>query len=49
MPISIKNRAIMSKTQETSELKHIFMQLGFSLNGTVDRSPAVPGNEVDTF
>ncbi len=25
------------------------MQLGFYLNGTADRSPAVPGIEVDTF
>jgi len=26
-----------------------FVQLAFSLNGTANRSPAVPGNKVDTF
>ncbi len=27
----------------------IFAQLSFSSNGMADRSPPVPGNEVDTF
>ncbi len=39
----------MTNPQEKSELKHIFMQLDFSMKGAADRSPAVPGNEVDTF